>query len=118
PDHEQASNAIAGYAVINDLTMRDYQRRTSQWMQGKTLQASAPFGPFLVTADALDPAAVLRTTVNGVVRQESRIDDLIFGPVALVHYIAQFVALQPGDVIASGTPGGVGDAQEPPTYLR
>lgn len=117
-DDESAAAAIAGYSVINDVTMRDYQNRTLQWLQGKTFEGTAPFGPFLVTADDFSPGPHIRCAVNGETVQDAPTDDLVFDPVALVGYISSIVTLQPGDVIASGTPGGVGHARTPARYLE
>ncbi|WP_167044298.1 fumarylacetoacetate hydrolase family protein [Salinibacterium sp. ZJ454] len=114
---EAATAAIAGYAVLNDVTMRDYQYRTPQWLQGKTFENTTPFGPYLVTADELGDDAVLRTKVNGEIVQEVAIADLVFDPTTLVSYISDILTLNPGDVIASGTPGGVGHARKPARYL-
>jgi acylpyruvate hydrolase len=114
---EQAVDAIAGYSVLNDVTMRDFQYRTPEWFQGKTFEATTPFGPVLVTADEYGVDTDIRTEVDGDVMQHSNTDDLVFDPAALVSYISQIVTLNPGDVIASGTPGGVGHARKPPRYL-
>lgn len=117
---QEAPAAIAGYAVLNDVTMRDYQYRTTQWDQGKTFEATTPFGPWVtVTSDGLPPAdGRMRTVLDGEVMQHTPIDDMVFGPAALVSYVSHIVTLQPGDVIATGTPGGVGHARKPPQYLR
>ena len=117
-DPAAAAAAIAGYAVLNDVTMRDYQYRTTEWFQGKTFEATTPLGPYLVTADEFVLGGELRTEVDGKTMQSTRTDDLVFGPAALVSYISHIFTLQPGDVIASGTPGGVGHARKPPVYLR
>jgi acylpyruvate hydrolase len=114
----QARDAIAGYSVINDVTVRDYQHRTLQWLQGKTWEATSPFGPVLVTPDELPPNAALTTAVDGQTVQHSTINDLVFGATELVEYVSRIVTLRPGDVIATGTPGGVGHARKPPRYLR
>jgi acylpyruvate hydrolase len=116
-DQTQAASAIAGYSVMNDVTMRDFQYRTPEWFQGKTFEKSAPFGPLLVTADEYRLNTELRTEVDGEVVQRTTTDDLVFPPAALVSYISQIFTLNPGDVIASGTPGGVGHARKPPRYL-
>jgi acylpyruvate hydrolase len=115
-DPEEAAAAIAGYSVLNDVTLRDLQYRTPQWLQGKTVEATTPLGPWLVTD--LDEGAELTTEVDDEVVQRARVDDLVFGPAALVAYISALVTLEPGDVIATGTPGGVGHARTPPRYLR
>jgi acylpyruvate hydrolase len=112
-----AEHAIAGYAVFNDVTVRDYQYRTTQWFQGKTFEGTSPLGPYLVTADELAPEADLHTDVDGETVQHARIDDLLFGASDLVEYISHIVTLNPGDIIATGTPGGVGQASDPPRYL-
>lgn len=111
---------IAGYAVANDFSQRDWQYRTQQWMQGKNVVASSALGPWMVTADELDPVAegcVLRTWVNGELRQEHSLADLVFKPQELVDYIQTFTPLRAGDVIMTGTPEGVGHGMKPPRYL-
>jgi acylpyruvate hydrolase len=116
---EQAADAVAGVCVVNDVTMRDHQRRSLQWFAGKTWERSTPVGPWLTTLDDADlDDAVLEVTVDGERRQHARIDDLVFGLEALVADISTIVALRPGDIIATGTPGGVADAMDPPRYLR
>ena len=114
---EQAAEAIAGYAVINDVSMRDFQYRTLQWLQGKTFEHTSPFGPYLVTTDEWTPGPTLSTHVNGETMQEVSTSDLVFSPAKLISYFSQIVTLNPGDVIATGTPGGVGHARKPPRYL-
>jgi acylpyruvate hydrolase len=117
----EAEAAIAGFAVLNDVTMRDWQYRTLQWLQGKTFEASTPFGPVLVTPDELPggtrPTLELRAEVDGQTMQSANTGDLVFDPVTLVEYISSIITLNPGDVIATGTPGGVGHARKPPRYL-
>lgn len=116
-----AERAIAGFAVLNDVTMRDWQYRTAQWLQGKTFEATTPLGPWLVTPDELPggtrPTLDLRCAVDGDTVQSANTGDLVFDPVTLVQYISRIVTLHPGDVIATGTPGGVGHARKPPRYL-
>ena len=114
---EEAAAAIAGYAVLNDVTMRDFQYRTLQWLQGKTFEKTTPFGPYLVTTDEWMPGPTMRTIVDGDTVQEVSTGDLVFTPAALIAYFSQIVTLNPGDVIATGTPGGVGHARKPPRYL-
>ncbi|WP_306300396.1 MULTISPECIES: fumarylacetoacetate hydrolase family protein [Streptomyces] len=118
---EQARAAIAGYTVLNDVTARDWQFRTAQWHQGKTFEATTPIGPWLVTAD--DPAVPagnleLACEVDGDTVQKADTADLVFDPVTLVSYLSEIVTLVPGDVIATGTPGGVGHARKPARYLE
>ena len=114
---EEAVAAIAGYSVINDVTMRDFQYRTPEWFQGKTFEATSPFGPVLVTADEFDDSSTLSCRIDGQTVQATVVNDLVFGPAALIAYISSIVSLAPGDVIATGTPGGVGHARKPPRYL-
>jgi acylpyruvate hydrolase len=115
----RALEAVAGVCVINDVTMRDYQRRSLQWFAGKSWERSTPVGPWLTTLDDADlDDAVLEVTVDGERRQHARIDDLVFGLDQLVADISTIVALRPGDIIATGTPGGVAEAMDPPRYLR
>jgi acylpyruvate hydrolase len=106
---QEAREAIAGYTVADDFSQRDWQYRTQQWLQGKNLDASSALGPWLTTdVDPVAEGAVLRTTVNGELRQEHSTADLVFSPVDLVRYISEFATLEPGDVIVTGTPEGVG----------
>ena len=117
----EAEAAVAGFAVLNDVTMRDWQYRTLQWLQGKTFESTTPLGPWLVTPDELPggtrPALELSCAVDGETVQAANTADLVFDPVALIAYVSQIVTLRPGDVIATGTPGGVGHARKPPRYL-
>lgn len=113
----EAENVIAGYAVLNDVSMRDFQYRTLQWLQGKTFENTTPFGPYLVTTDEWTPGPTMRTVVDSETVQEVSTGDLVFTPAALISYFSQVVTLNPGDVIATGTPGGVGHARKPPRYL-
>lgn len=113
----EAEAAIAGYSVLNDITMRDYQYRTPQWFQGKTWENSTPFGPVLVTPEEMTGGMRLTTRLDGEELQCTPIDDLVFGPAELVRYISTIFTLEPGDVIATGTPGGVGHARTPARYL-
>ena len=105
--------------MANDVTMRDYQYKTHQWLQGKAWDASTPLGPALVTADEIpDPGRLtLRTTVNGEQVQEASTELLIFPIPTLISVISQFTALEPGDVILTGTPAGVGFRREPPLLM-
>ncbi|MDT4892349.1 MAG: acylpyruvate hydrolase [Pseudonocardiales bacterium] len=116
---DEARAAIAGWTVANDISMREWQKRTLQWLQGKTFEASTPVGPWLVTADELDASDLAVTCeVNGAVMQTSRTSELVFDPVELVSYISTIITLDPGDLILTGTPGGVGDARTPPVFLQ
>lgn len=118
-DEETARAAILGYTVMNDVSVRDWQKRTEEWFQGKNFDSTTPIGPVVVTADEFDPAEghSVETVVNGIVQQSGRTDDLIFSPAQIVAYISEFMTLSPGDMIATGTPAGVGAAQTPPRFL-
>ena len=116
-DEVDAERAIAGYTIMNDVTMRDYQFRTREWLQGKTFENTTPVGPVLVTTDEWQPGPTLETVVDGEVVQKISTGDLVFSPAHLVSYISQIITLQPGDLIATGTPGGVGHARKPARYL-
>jgi len=111
--------AIAGYAVADDLSARDLQKRETQWTRAKGFDGSCPWGPWITTADEVaDPQALrIGSQVNGEVRQDSSTADLIFGPQALVDFIAETITLEPGDLILTGTPEGVGQAMDPPRFL-
>ncbi|KJK48611.1 2-hydroxyhepta-2,4-diene-1,7-dioate isomerase [Lentzea aerocolonigenes] len=117
-DRATAEAAIAGYTVMNDVTLRDWQFRTREWLQGKTWEATTPLGPCLVTPDELSPDAVISCAVDGEIVQRSTIADLLFDAADLVSYISTILTLNPGDVIATGTTGGVGHARTPARYLQ
>ena len=116
---EDASAYVAGYACYNDFSARDWQRHTSQFLPGKNFKATGAFGPCLVTRDEIEDIGQCRleTIVNGDVRQSALIDDLIFSIEELISYISTFTTLHAGDVIVTGTPGGVGLFREPPEFL-
>lgn len=123
-DEAGAAAGIAGYTVVNDISMRDWQWRTMQWDQGKNFEGSTPVGPFVVTGDELgDPGATgavdLEVTcrVDGETMQSGRTSDLLFKPAAIVAYVSQFTTLRPGDLITTGTPGGVGAGRDPKVFL-
>lgn len=113
---ENAANYIAGYSVVNDYTMRDYQFRSIQWDQGKWFEKATGFGPVLDTDYV--PGTRIEARLDGELMQSATTDDLVFGPERLVHYISQIVTLQPGDVICTGTTGGVGHARTPARYIQ
>lgn len=110
---------VAGYAVADDLSARHLQRRERQWTRAKGFDNSCPWGPWITTADEVaDPEALrLRTWVNGDLRQDSSTSDLVFGVAELVEFIGQTCTLEPGDLILTGTPSGVGAAMDPPALL-
>jgi 2-keto-4-pentenoate hydratase/2-oxohepta-3-ene-1,7-dioic acid hydratase in catechol pathway len=117
---ERALEHVAGYSVFNDASVRDWQRHTSQFTPGKNFPATAGFGPALVTPDEIGDLGSLRvqTRLNGASVQDQPVSDLIFDVPALIAYLSAFTPLAPGDVIATGTPGGVGDGRTPPLYLQ
>lgn len=116
---QEAWAAIAGYTIVNDISMRDWQVRTSQFLQGKTFEASTPVGPYLVTPDEVGHARRLGVccALDDQVMQKSNTKELLFSAVQLVSYISSFITLVPGDLIATGTPGGTGAARRPPVFL-
>ncbi|MED4838988.1 fumarylacetoacetate hydrolase family protein [Weizmannia sp. CD-2023] len=117
---EEALDYVAGYTIVNDVTYRDIQRRTLQWLQGKSVDGTAPMGPWLVTADELtDPSGLeMVVTVNGEERQHTNTANLVFTVPYLVEFLSNLMTLEPGDVILTGTPGGVGFARDPQVFLK
>jgi len=118
---EQALDHVAGYSLFNDATVRDFQLRTPQWTMGKNFDGTGSFGPWLVTPDAVPPGARglrIQGRLNGRVMQDSRTDQLIFSVPALIAMISVAMSLERGDVIITGTPGGVGAARKPPVYMQ
>lgn len=111
---------IAGYACFNDGTARDWQRHTHQWTPGKNFPATGPLGPFMATRQDIPDvnALKLQSRLNGQVMQQASLADLIFTLPVIIEYLSGFTQLNPGDVIATGTPGGVGDKREPPVYMN
>lgn len=111
---------IAGYTCFNDVSVRDWQRHTHQFTPGKNFPGTGPLGPFLLTRDEVPDVTqlTLQTRLNGQVVQHASLADLIFDIPTIVAYISRFTPLSPGDVIATGTPGGVGDRREPPLYMK
>jgi acylpyruvate hydrolase len=119
--HERALDHVAGYSLFNDATIREFQLRTPQWTMGKNFDGTGAFGPWLVTPDAVPPGADglrIQGRLNGRVMQDARTDQLIFSVATLIETISTVMHLQPGDVIITGTPGGVGAARKPPVYMR
>lgn len=120
-DEAEAAEAIAGYVLVNDISEREWQiERGGQWSKGKSAPTFNPAGPYLVTpdevGDVLDLA--MRLEIDGVVRQNGSTATMIFSPAYIVHYLSQFLALEPGDLINTGTPPGVGLGLKPPVYLH
>jgi acylpyruvate hydrolase len=119
-DDAQAEAAIAGFTVMNDISVRDWQFRTIEWTQGKIWEASTPVGPYVTTPDEVGgvrPALNVKTVVDGEVMQDDDTGTLLFDPVFLVKYISTMITLKPGDIIATGTPAGVGNARDPQVFL-
>lgn len=116
----EAMSHVAGYAAANDVTMRDYQYKTHQWLQGKAWERSTPVGPCLVTADEFAPDHVftVSTTLNGESMQLSDTSKFIFDIPELISRISEFLTVSPGDIILTGTPGGVGFRRDPQIFLR
>jgi 2-keto-4-pentenoate hydratase/2-oxohepta-3-ene-1,7-dioic acid hydratase in catechol pathway len=115
----KALDAVAGYVVLNDASARDWQRAASQWTAGKNFDGSMPIGPELVTPDEADVSDVaLTTTLNGQVMQSARTSQMIVDIPSAIEFFSSFTRLRPGDVIATGTPGGVGFARQPPVWMQ
>ena len=117
---DQALAHVFGYTVINDVTARDLQQRHTQWFKGKSLDGSCPMGPLIVTADEFgDPQARrVRSRVNGVTKQDATTADMIFPVAAIVEWLSKGLTLEPGDIIATGTPEGVGMGRTPQEWLQ
>jgi 2-keto-4-pentenoate hydratase/2-oxohepta-3-ene-1,7-dioic acid hydratase in catechol pathway len=118
---EQALDHVAGYSLFNDATIRDFQLRTPQWTMGKNFDGTGSFGPWLVTPDAVPLGARglrIQGRLNGHVMQDSRTDLLIFSVPALIAMISVAMTLKRGDVIITGTPGGVGVTRKPPVFMK
>ncbi|HWU60860.1 MAG TPA: fumarylacetoacetate hydrolase family protein [Ensifer sp.] len=117
---ETALSHVAGYAIYNDGSIRDYQRHTHQFTPGKNFPDTGAFGPWMMTPDELGPLADLRmqTRLNGQIVQDTTFDMMIFDVARIIQYCSEFTRLEPGDVIATGTPGGVGAKRNPPLWMR
>jgi acylpyruvate hydrolase len=116
----EAARALFGFTAANDVSARDFQMRTSQWTAGKTFDGFCPLGPWIVTADELGPAPdlAIRGRLNGEPMQDSRTSDLIYGVPELVAFITAIMTVEPGDLVLTGTPAGVGSGRRPPRFLR
>jgi acylpyruvate hydrolase len=114
---EKALDHVAGYTIANDVSMRDYQYKTHQWLQGKAWDASTPVGPDLVMREEVTEPLTLRTFVNGEKTQDASTELLIFDIATLVSTVSEFATIEPGDLILTGTPGGVGYRREPQLLL-
>lgn len=117
----RALEHVFGYTLFNDVSVRDYQRKTSQWTAGKNFDASGPLGPHIVTADELPPGASglrIMTRVNGKTMQDSNTSDMIFSTQRTIAILSEIMTLEPGDMIATGTPSGVAHARKPPAWME
>jgi 2-keto-4-pentenoate hydratase/2-oxohepta-3-ene-1,7-dioic acid hydratase in catechol pathway len=117
----RALDAVFGYACFNDATLRDYQRRTTQWTIGKNFDATGAFGPCLVTADELPPGCVglhIESRLNGRVMQSANTSDMVFGVARTIALLSECLTLEPGDLVVMGTPAGVGYARNPPVWMK
>ncbi len=116
----QALDYVAGYMPLNDVSARDWQHHTSQWIMGKTCDTFCPMGPAIVTADEIpDPQGLsIRTSIAGELLQNGHTSEMLYPVASLIAYISQVMTLEPGDIIATGTPAGVGSARKPPRWLR
>jgi acylpyruvate hydrolase len=118
---ENALEHVAGYSIFNDGSVREYQHFTPQWTIGKNFDSTGAFGPIFVTADELPPGCqglLLETRLNGQVVQRANIDDMVFSIASLVSILSQTMTLEPGDIIISGTPSGIGAARKPPLFMK
>jgi 2-keto-4-pentenoate hydratase/2-oxohepta-3-ene-1,7-dioic acid hydratase in catechol pathway len=117
---ESWADHVFGYTIVNDVSARDYQRATSQWLMGKTFDTFAPIGPWIVTKDEIaNPHALdIRMVINGEVLQDSNTKHLIFKIPELIAFLSSVFTLEPGDIVSTGTPAGVGAARKPPRWLR
>jgi 2-keto-4-pentenoate hydratase/2-oxohepta-3-ene-1,7-dioic acid hydratase in catechol pathway len=116
-----ALSCVFGYSVFNDISVRDYQKKTPQWTIGKNFDNSGPFGPVLVTADELGPGATglrIQSRLNGKVMQDANTTDMIWGVAETIKLLTECMTLEPGDVIIMGTPAGVGQARTPPVWMK
>ena len=116
-----ALSCVFGYACFNDMSVRDYQKKTPQWTIGKNFDGTGGFGPVLVTADALPPGAMglrIQSRLNGQIMQDANTTDMIWGVAETISLLTECMTLEPGDVIAMGTPAGVGQARTPPVWMK
>ena len=116
-----ALSLVAGYALFNDASIRDYQTKSPQWTMGKNFDGTGAFGPYLVSAEELPHGLLglrLRTKLNGMVVQEALVDDMVFDVADLIATVSEAITLEPGDVIVTGTPAGVGLARKPPLWMK
>ena len=120
-NEDQALDHVFGYTIFNDVSVRDFQRKSSQWTPGKNFDGTGPLGPHVVTPDELPPGASglqIMTRVNGQTMQDSNTSDMIFSTARIIALLSEFMTLQPGDIIATGTPSGVAHARKPPAWMK
>ena len=118
---DKALDHVFGYTIFNDVSVRDFQRKTTQWLAGKNFDATGPLGPIVVTADELPPGATglnIMTRVNGATMQSSNTSDMIFSVARCISILSEIMTLEPGDLIATGTPSGVAHARKPPAWMK
>lgn len=118
---EQALDAVFGYACFNDISVRDYQKKTPQWTIGKNFDRTGAFGPVLVSADELPPGAAglrIQCRLNGAIMQDANTSDMIWSVAETIALLTECMTLEPGDVIVMGTPAGVGQSRKPPVWMR
>lgn len=117
---ENAYDHIAGYTIMNDVSIRDYQMRTSQWAMGKAWDTHGPLGPVIVTTDEIpDPQNLyIRTSIGGEMLQDSHTSQMVFGVAAIVEQLSEVMTLEPGDIVATGTPAGVGTSRKPRRWMQ
>jgi 2-keto-4-pentenoate hydratase/2-oxohepta-3-ene-1,7-dioic acid hydratase in catechol pathway len=118
---DEALDHVFGYTLFNDVSVRDYQRKTTQWTAGKNFDSTGPLGPWVVTADDLPPGASglrIQTRVNGETMQDSNTSDMIFSTARTIAILSEIMTLEPGDLIATGTPSGVAHARKPPAWMK
>ena len=112
---------VIGYSIFNDASVRDYQKKSPQWTIGKNFDQTGAFGPYLITTDELPPGGKglrIQTRLNGIVVQDASTDDMVFSVARLISILSEAITLSPGDIIVSGTPGGVGMARKPPLFMK
>jgi 2-keto-4-pentenoate hydratase/2-oxohepta-3-ene-1,7-dioic acid hydratase in catechol pathway len=116
-----ALDHVIGYSLFNDASVRDYQKKSTQWTIGKNFDRTGAFGPWLVTADEVPPGGKglhIQTRLNGVVVQDASTDDMVFGVARLISILSEAITLSPGDILVTGTPAGVGMARKPPLFMK
>ena len=117
----RALDHVAGYSIFNDVSVRDYQKKSPQWTIGKNFDSTGAFGPYFITADEIPPGGKglrIQTRLNGAIVQDASTDDMVFSVAQLISILSEAITLSPGDIIVSGTPSGVGMARKPPLFMK